>query len=241
MFRLAHLKDTKAAYKLPVNSAPRNRAKAMKAHTGMFYTNKTKVFRDFEKMTDDYVDTSSIDQALSKLRCKDFSWYLEKFAHIYRDAGLIPNQVFQITPDGGKSCLALQDGAPWGYPVQNEKLGTEKCDVQDGFSATEGRQFFHRSARNSEGKCCAGLRVWNTKWCVAQNMATMLCDLNAGSGQRAQITEEGYLQVEGKCWDHKDNALVVGDCSEASTKWTQWRPFVPEEYNLLTPELKAIW
>lgn len=238
MFRDNKKRETKAIYRIPGNSAPINRAKAMKAHASMFYENKTKVFGTFQHMSG--VDTSSIERALEKLQCKDFYWYLEHFAHIYRDAGLIPKQVFQITPDGGKTCLALQSPIAWGGAVSNENLVTVPCDTHDGFSAAGGVQFFHLSARNSDGKCCSGLRMWNTNACLAAGMKAKWCYLD-GDGQKAELTPEGYLKVEGKCWDGRNNQLSEAECSEGSTKWTKLRPFVPSEYLLLTPELKAIW
>ena len=79
---------TKAKYKVGAGDAIKNRARAVKAHLGKWY-DKTLTFPSFKEWQGKELDTSSITDGFKDLDCEDFEWYLNRFKHIYKDAGVV--------------------------------------------------------------------------------------------------------------------------------------------------------
>jgi polypeptide N-acetylgalactosaminyltransferase len=234
---------TRAKYTIE-GSPIQNRARAIKAHAPEFFSNKTVYFPTFLKWKDnDNLSVESIQSPLSKLQCHDFLWYLDHFAYIYRDAGYIPSTVFQLTPDGGKQCLSLGRDH-WGTASKPEDvLELKPCSTVSGRTATSGTQYWHKSNRNAQGKCCSGLRAWNTDQCMVRGLKSAICSMN--NNQPAEFVESnGRLIVAGQCLlvDGESGSLRQARCSDdATTKWQQWEPFEPQEFSLLSSEMKQSW
>jgi len=239
MWRTGDKRNTRAKYKLPANSAGLNRARAFKAHAPAMFGNKTVTFPVFAKYKatgGNDLDVTSIQAPMEKLQCQDFNWYLDFFSYIYRDGGYIPKEVFQLTPDGGKSCLRLKSDRSWnsgGSP--SDGLVLESCTEVSGLEATSGTQYWHKANRNSEGRCCSGLRAWNTDQCIMNGLKTSVCSMN---GQPAELTAEGVFKVGHKCLS--TDPLQETSC-EGATKWEKLRPFEPQEFATLSQELKDKW
>lgn len=68
---------TKAKYKVGAGDAIKNRARAVKAHLGPWYE-KTLTFPSFKQWRGKELDTSSITDAFSSLKCQNFEWYLNR-------------------------------------------------------------------------------------------------------------------------------------------------------------------
>ena len=232
-------KNTRAKYKLPPNSAGLNRARAFKAHAPDMFSNKTVTFPTFSmwrKTGGSDLDVESIRAPMEKLQCKDFNCYLDFFSYIYRDGGYIPKEVFQLTPDGGKTCLMLKSRRSWssgGSP--DDVLAMDECTSVSGLQATSGTQYWHKANRTPEGHCCSGLRAWNTDQCILNRLTTHVCTM---SGQPAELTTEGTLKVGNKCLSI--DPLRETSC-EGASKWEKLRPFQPQEFTTLSQELKDKW
>jgi polypeptide N-acetylgalactosaminyltransferase len=233
---------TRAKYTIE-GSPIQNRARAIKAHAPEFFGNKTVYFPPFIKWKDkDNLNVDSIQNPLKNLQCHDFLWYLNRFAYIYRDAGYIPSRVFQLTPDGGKLCLSLGRDH-WGTAsTPNDDLKLKPCSSIDGRQATSGTQYWHKSNRNNAGKCCSGLRAWNTDQCMLGGLKSGICSMN--NNQPARFDESsGHLVVAGRClsFDKETNSLSQALCSDDTTTWQIWKPFEPQEFSLLNPEMRKSW
>lgn len=235
MWRDAKLK---AKYKVPPGSASVNRARALLAHAPAMFAQKTvdfPMFRQWKATGGSDLDVSSIQGAMENLQCKSFDWYLDFFGYIYRDGGLIPKEVFQITPDGGNTCLYVKSKRLWGSDgPPHDTLAMEPCHAK----TNSGTQHWHLANRNPEGKCCSGLRSWNTDQCIVGRLGTAVCSM---SGQPAQITQEGLLKVglPPKCLSI--NPLRETSCDQATSSWKKLRPFEPPEFKVLGQELKDKW
>lgn len=238
MWRQGAKQNTRAKYKIPGGSSVVNRARAFKAHAPEMFGNKTVTFGPFSQWKStggNDLDVESIQAPMRDLQCQDFNWYMDFFSYIYRDAGYIPKEVFQLTPDGGKTCLSLKSRG-WGSGGSpNDSLIMDECSTVPGLEATSGRQYWHKANRDSEGKCCGGLRAWNTDQCVMPGLRTSVCAL---SGQPAQLTADGSLKVGSKCLSV--DPLRETSCADAS-KWEMLRPFEPQEFKVLSQELKDKW
>lgn len=242
MWRVQNKKETKLKYKLPAEKALGNRARALKAHAPDFFRNKTVMFPEFQEWRENggsTLDLSSILNPLQQLQCKSFDWYLDFFSYIYRDDGMIPPQVYQLTPDGGKTCLSLKGETKWGGSTYtSDKLSTSPCTTIPGLQAHNGTQYWHPATRNEQDKCCNSLKAWNTDQCIGSGLGTGSCKVH--HSVISKLTDDGLLQVGNQCLRVDGGALSLGDCDGAST-WTKLRPFEPQEYTLLSPELKEKW
>lgn len=240
MWRKTNDEKTKLKYKLPAEKALGNRARAFKAHAPDYFRGKTLMFSEFKEWREtggSDLDVSSILGPLEQLECKSFDWYLDFFSYIYRDAGFIPKQVYQLTPDGGKTCLSLKGDTKWGgHGYSSDKLDMAPCSSVPGLEATNGTQYWHPWGQNKDGTCCATMKVWNADQCIQGGLSTGSCKLKPGA--MSKVTDEGVFMVGGKCL--RINPLAVGDCNGAP-KWEKLLPFVPQEFTLLPPELKERW
>ena len=261
MWRTNDNPKTKAKYPVGPGDAIRNRARAVKSHLGKFYE-KTLTFPSFKDWREIDLDTSSITNALSNLNCESFDWYLERFKHIYRDAGVLPREVFQIeaitTTDEASStplCLELKTMG-WTNFGSSDDIVLKECT---GSSTSEPRAiWWHSSNRLKNGTCCGSFRAWNTDQCIdgrnpkkgSAKISTYTCDLD--SDLEAYFypndvsKEELYLVVgrddEKYCisLDETASSLVIVSC-ELATKWRRRNAFVPLEFDLLGTHSKLLW
>ena len=249
---------TRAKYKVNAGDAIKNRARAVKAHLGRWYE-KTLTFPSFKHWHGKDLDTSSITDAFSKLNCESFDWYINRFKNIYRDAGVLPSEVFQI-----EAVLSNQASAPlclelktmgWTNYGSGDEILLKECT---GSSASEPRSiWWHLSNRLKNASCCGSLRAWNTDQCMdgrhpqvgASKLETYTCDLDSGLEAFLQPSgdnkEELSLRLGGNDQNYcvslnEGSSLKVVGC-ELATKWRKRNAFTPVEYELLSSESKSAW
>jgi len=245
---------TKAKYKVGAGDAVKNRARAVKAHLGDWYK-KTLSFPSFKRWQRQDLDTSSITDSFSDLTCENFEWYLQRFKYIYRDAGVLPSEVFQIAAvevEGSSLCLELKT-LGWTNFGHDDEIVLKECT--DTHTQPQS-QWWHGSNRLENGSCCGSLRAWNTDQCIngrgvstgAEKVPTHTCNLD--SGKEVSLTpssddgEELLLKVglKDNCisLEKGSKLLTVVPCKDAS-KWFKRKPFTPIEYEMLSSETKAMW
>jgi len=234
---------TKAKYTLPKNAVYYNRARAMKAHAPEMFGNKTLTYPAFERWRatgGSDLDVRSIVEPMAHLHCKDFNWYLDFFSYIYRDAGIIPKEVFQLTPDDGATCLMLRNRTTWAPNTNTEdELILGNCTTTPGFEATSGTQYWHLGNKKNDGTCCSGLQAWNTNQCMVGNLRTSVCASMRG-GQKALLRNDGSLKIGPQCLNI--NPLSLAKCDNKTTqKWKKLRPFQPQEFIAMSKELQDKW
>jgi len=254
---VAHMwRDEKhpAKYKVAAGSGQKNRARAMKIHTGSWFE-KTLSFPQFQMFHDKSVrekalDVSSVQDDLMGMKCHSFQWYLDRFSYIYRDGGVLPHEVFQLeanldlSSSSSSLCLELSGHHQWnnaGNPSDTLTLSPCKGETS-GPTARDGSGWWHASNRKQDGTCCSTFRVWNTDQCLYGGLATSVCTLD--HGQVAGLGKEGQLHVSNQCINinsDKDMTLeMTSDCSNA-TKWIKRGVFEPMEYQLLDEGMKRQW
>ena len=254
---------TKAKYKLGAGDAIKNRARAVKAHLGQWYE-KTLTFPSFKEWIGKDLDTTSITDGFKDLQCKDFEWYLNRFKNIYRDAAVLPSEVFQIEAitsakegeePSGPLCIELKKMGWTNYGSADE-LVLKECT---GSSASEARPiWWHKSSRLEDGSCCGSLRAWNTDQCIdgrnpkkdVKKLVSYTCNLDAGTEALLQPVEDSnddelILQI-GATDKHlcvsvdEGSSLKIAECEQA-TKWRKRNAITPIEYELLSDESKSNW
>ena len=252
---------TKAKYKLGAGDAIKNRARAVKAHLGPWYE-KTLTFPSFKEWRGKELDTSSITDGFKNLECKDFEWYLNRFKNIYRNAGVIPSEVFQIeaitseeSEDSGESplCLELKKMGWTNYGTADDIVLRECAES----STSEPRSiWWHKSSRMKDGSCCGSLRAWNTDQCIdgrnpkkdVKKLVSYTCDLDAGLEaflQPSKDNEDELSLTIGRADKHlcvsvDEGQVKIVECKYA-TKWKKRNSFTPIEYELLSDESKGDW
>jgi polypeptide N-acetylgalactosaminyltransferase len=247
---------TKAKYKLGAGDASKNQARAVKAHIGPWF-DKTLTFPKYTQFKGKDLDTSAITDVTKKLGCNNFEWYLDKFKYIYRDAGVLPKEVFQIESSATTDkpqCLKLKKASWTNYGTPDE---LELTDCLDGHS-NPNPQYWHLSNRREDKTCCGGLRAWNTDQCIdgrnpqatEDKVATYGCDLASGLETSLKPKEgktDEYLVALGKgsqhgklCLSVKDSKPIIVGCDNATT-WKKRNPFTPIEYELLSEDARKNW
>jgi hypothetical protein len=249
---------TKAKYKIGAGDAIKNRARAVKAHLGQWYK-KTLTFPSFTALVGHDLDTSSITDAFSNLKCESFDWYLNRFKNIYRDAGVLPSEVFQIEAISSNQastpmCLELKT-MKWTNYGSGDDIVLGECI---GSSASEPRPiWWHLSNRLKDASCCGSLRVWNTDQCIdgrnpqvgTSKLETYTCDLDSGLEAFLQPSkdnnEEMSLRLGRKSQNYcfsvnGSSSLELVNC-ELATKWRKRYAFTPIEYEFLSNESKSKW
>jgi hypothetical protein len=259
MWRVGTDPKTKAKYKVGAGDAIKNRARAVKAHLGRWY-DKTLTFPSFQEWRGKELDTSSINSALSNLKCEDFEWYLNRFKHIYRDAGVLPSEVFQIEAivqgedEASPLCLEL-NSMGWTNFGSADDIVLRECV---GPSASEPRSiWWHGSSRLNDGKCCGSLRAWNTDQCIdgrhpeigSSKLETYTCDLDSGLEAFLQPSDENNEELTLRlgrnnkhvCVRVNDDAIFELALCEQATKFRKRNAFTPIEYDLLSSDSKSVW
>ena len=246
---------TRAKYTLNGADSILNRARAVKAHAGPWFANKTLSFPAFERWRGDggsSLDASSITDGMGDLDCKPFEWYLNRFGYIYHDAGVLPAKVFQLRAvlNGtslGKGvehgmCLQLEGHKSWNNAASPEdRTELSPCLSIPNSEITGGTQWWHKSNRLGDGTCCSSLRVWNTDQCLNKGgMSTSVCSLEPDN--EVYLSKRGYLHVGERCMSVNANSmdLHVTDCKGATT-WQKRGAFAPIEFDLLSDNMKNLW
>ena len=260
MWRSSSDPKTKAKYKVGAGDAIKNRARAVKAHLGRWYE-KTLTFPSFQEWRGKELDASSITSSLSTLECEDFEWYLNRFKNIYRDAGVLPTEVFQIEAivqgedDAAPLCLEL-NSMGWTNFGSADDIVLRECV---GPSASEPRSiWWHGSSRLNDGKCCGSLRAWNTDQCIdgrhpeigSSKLETYTCDLDSGLEAFLQPSDDNNNELTLRlgrnnkhvCLRVNDDALFeFVQCGQQATKFRKRNAFTPIEYELLSSDTKSVW
>jgi len=164
--RVAHMwrnpakPETMLHYSIPTDEVRRNRLRATDAWLGP-WSAKVRTFPEFEDFQEggrlSVGSLDSFNMYQTKLRCKGFDWYIDKFKHLYLDTGLLPEAVFHIHEKEADLCLQLlmKNGKPDG-------LALMPCDRGNDL------QRWHAALQDTSrsGKCCGGLKVWDYDACL---------------------------------------------------------------------------
>ena len=97
MWRDPAVPKTRAKYRVPPGAPQTNRMRAVKAWYGDFF-DKVVTFPEFKKYQDPsrLGDLSAILDVKESLKCKPFSWYMDRFPNIYHAGGLLPDEIVML-------------------------------------------------------------------------------------------------------------------------------------------------
>merc|ERR1712070_784916 len=132
-----------------------------------------------------YGDMSNFQKVKDRLQgCRPFAWYLRRFKAVYEDAGILPKDIFMIKEDTSGKCLLFQ-GQAGTSGSGREGIVLAPCN------AGNHRYYWHPGNRSPKtGKCCSGLRAWNTEQCLegaqsgGMKAVTGICEIGGrNSGQ----------------------------------------------------------
>mmetsp|Transcript_15535 Transcript_15535/g.33722 ORF Transcript_15535/g.33722 Transcript_15535/m.33722 type:complete len:785 (+) Transcript_15535:300-2654(+) len=191
-------KKTNARYK-HVGDTLKNRARAINAWYGDF-SKKLDDFPEFKRRKDSegdgwIGDMSTFQQVRDRLNgCRPFAWYLRRFKSVYEDGGLLPPDVFMIREEKSSLCV-LFGGRAGTSGGGRDAVRLEHCDPSND------RFFWHLGNVNRKtGRCCSGLRAWNTDQCFEEATKTGICDITGRHpGQAWTLTGDGQLRRHDRC------------------------------------------
>jgi len=255
---------TNARYK-HVGDTGRNRARAMYAWMGEF----TKKLDDYPQFASRkaaggehwYGGMETFQKVKDRLSgCRHFAWYIRRFKTIYEDAGLVPASTFMIREETSGLCLRYQ-GQAGTSGFGKEGVVLEPCD------AGNDRFFWHLgNRRQKDGRCCSGLRAWNTDQCFqggqdgGKKAITGICEVSGSNSiQHFKLHADGSLKrgdscmgpgdgpksiKEGPCWSFrsKGGAKFSKQSSREPIEATLYHKAQrehPEQFKLLNEQFKA--
>ena len=143
---------------------------------------KLETFPEFGRYKMAPPDVSSIQNIKDKLKCRDFSYFIDKFYKVYHWAGFLPQKVFHLRDSNSGLCLQRSHG--------NAVILAQCSDSDSG-------QLWHKSNRNRDA-CCSGYRNWNTDQCISSGFigakaTTHVCNIGGlSSDQFIQLNPETH-------------------------------------------------
>lgn len=172
-------------------------------------------------------DVSNIVERKEALKCKPYAYFLHRFRRVYQTGGVLPLEAFKLKT--GDKCVRRY-GAGWGVQACNDDSS-----------------IFHFGNRDPKkgGRCCSGIREWNTLECFDRLDPTgplpYYCDVT-GSNQNQQwwMREDGRIEHgnDGRCLGVAGgNSLVPSDC-EAAPSFEQIDKFPPPETQMYRDAVK---
>ena len=260
MWRDAAKPATRSKYRVPPNAKATNIARAGKAHMGGWYGAKLLSFDPFvqfkanNKPWEEHngVNATAIETCMAT--CNDgvpaasFEWYLRRFKYVYRDGGVLPAKTFQLRHEASGLCLGLA-GRTWGSAAKpRDTVRLLAC--KDVFERRRNSGvWWHRSNRNDEGECCAGLKVWNTDQCLdssasrSNSLGTAVCDLAGPRSQRATVWDGPGLKVDvfGCVAVSATGEPYLEKCGRNVTRFRRHYGAQTPEFKVLSREAKRVW
>jgi len=223
MWRMSNQPKTRAKYHVPPGSSQKNRQRAAKAWFGGLY-NKTLQFPEFGQFRgagqSGLGSLDNYDDIKSRMECKPFVWFLDRFPQIYHWGGLIPPTVFMLREVDSGMCVT-RPGGRWGNaaaPTGTTRLAP--CDRDDPV------QWFHgANQKQGQKQCCSGIRSWNSDQCLQKQgdgLETGVCTMDGSSGSQLFEVANGKLmwaggsRCAGRAAGASDTVEVVnfGSCSD---------------------------
>jgi len=170
---------------------------------------------------------------------RPFAWFLRRFRQLYEDGGMIPNEIFMLREEKSGLCLSYM-GSAGTSGTGFGKAFLKRCDSGD-------RRFFWHLGnkdRQNGGRCCTGLRAWNTDQCLNNvkegGAQTAVCDVSGRNwAQFWSLTQEGQLTRRGKCLalsktgsDEISESVCLGLRASGGARWTKQGAVMPLETKL---------
>lgn len=161
---------------------------------------------------------------------------------------MLPAKTFQLRHEASGLCLGLA-GRTWGSAAKpRDTVRLLAC--KDVFERRRNSGvWWHRSNRNDEGECCAGLKVWNTDQCLdssasrSNSLGTAVCDLAGPRSQRATVWDGPGLKVDvfGCVAVSAKGEPYLEKCGRNVTRFRRHYGAQTPEFKVLSREAKRVW
>ena len=113
-----------------VGSPTKNKWRSVDGWLGPFKQAVLK-YPDFARFRRAKEDLSWYNEIQKRLKCKPFSWYIDRFSDIYMKSGVLPRFVFSLESiEYPGFCLTAQGFKLGHAKVADGKISIEKCDMQ---------------------------------------------------------------------------------------------------------------
>jgi len=189
MWRTPEDKRTEAKYKMDIARTITNRARAVVGWMGDF-AGKLDEYPDMRSLADpSQLDPEVYSEVRKRLKCKPFAWYLWRFRDIYEEAGLVPASTFQLRHRVSDMCLTF-GGPPGAHPQGRDSVSLRPCgelvETDRWSGGNPHAQRWHSANKDPDdsGRCCSGLRAWNTDQCLMERgplVASGICSVGGGN------------------------------------------------------------
>ena len=201
MWRSSDRKSTQRHYKVPQGSVIENKWRAASSWLDNFAA-KTLTFPKFARFRQHPALNLTYSERIKKrLNCNSFDWYIDKFSNIFIDAGIMPQTVFQIQSRKSPAMCLERTGSVLGHSaIANGPLLMAPCNAKSRL------QLFHFANQNKFGKCCSGLRGYDSDQCLThggtlgskkESIHTTICTINGGNRQQiAKFGSDGRISLD---------------------------------------------
>lgn len=262
MWRTPNDPRTSAKYSVSGHQAVVNRARAILAWFGD-YMEKAGEYPDMKRLgfgrggKRPRMDVSELHAIRDKLQCRPMPWFLWRFRDIYVDGGLLPKKTFKIQEATTGLCLAFL-GPSGTHPAGRATAALRPCDGKK-LMHPDGTRWHLGNRIPKTGKCCSGLRNWNTDQCLtvpgngggaSTSLQTGVCDVSGVQGYPWKFVEKhstlmpGQIQFQGQCLTvNGEKKFVMAACNKMDGQggrgpWKRFEGEVPIETELYEKALK---
>lgn len=179
------------------------------------------------------VDVANVLERKKSLHCKPFAYFLHRFRRVYQIGGVLPMEAFKLKSRDGDLCVDRKGG--------KQHFGLSACDRAAIFH-------FANQDPTKGGRCCSGIRQWNTLECFDRLDPTgplhYYCDVTGKN-----INQEWIMLPDGRIKNYYGHCLTVSHndreppglmgarCQDA-VRWEQIDKFLPEETQLYEDAVK---
>jgi len=233
---IVRAKTSRIAHMWRLTSDPRTRVRYKRvpgsdntARVAAAWFDEFSVKFQYGRLKNSRLDVSNIVEVKKALKCKPYAYFLHRFRRVYQTGGVLPSEAFKLKT--GDRCVK-RFGAAWGM---------EACD--------RGASIFHFGNRDPKkgGRCCSGIREWNTLECFDRLDPTgplpYYCDVTGNNGnQQWWMREDGRIEHgnDGRCLGiakSSSTSLAPVSCEDAP-RFEQADKFPPPETQMYRDAVK---
>merc|ERR1712216_623553 len=162
-----------------------------------------------------------------RLGCKPYAYFLHRFRKVYKQGGVLPDEVFRIRSRSSGTCMIRM----------GQNYGMSECDRAS---------WFHLANQDPKKgqKCCSGIREWNAMECFDkldhEGVHPYYCDITGKNENQAySFTADDHIQhpYTGQCISVTSSGQMTSSSCDAASAWERHESRKPSETETYEAEI----